>query len=67
MKKKGVGMMMTIMLAAACGWSAIVAFVIKPGFWLGIPIALFGGIAIGVGICYLMWRWWFKGIKFWRL
>ena len=62
MKKKGTGMMMIIMLVAACGWVAVVAFVIKPSIWIGLLIIPLGGIAIGLGICFLIWRWWFKGI-----
>lgn len=65
MKKKGVGMIMTIMLVSVFGWVAIVGLVIKPVLWLSLLIVPIGGIAIGLGICFLMWRWWFKGIKVW--
>ncbi|KKK76154.1 hypothetical protein LCGC14_2866530 [marine sediment metagenome] len=60
MNKKATGMMMTIMLVAACGWVAAVVLVIKPSLWLGLLIIPLGGIAIGLGICFLIWRWWFK-------
>ncbi len=63
MKKKGAGMVMTIMLVAACGWVAIVAFVIKPDMGDGIALSVIGGAAIGVVIVCLMSKWWFKGEK----
>ena len=62
MKKKGAGMMMTIMLVAVCGWVAIVALVIKPDFATGAVLSVFGGAAIGLVIVCLMSKWWFKGI-----
>jgi len=62
MKKKGAGMVMTIMLIAVCGWVAIVVFVIKPDIMAGAFLNLAGGGAIGLIIAYLMRRWWFKGI-----
>jgi len=36
MKKKGTGMVMTIMLVSICGWVAIVVFVIKPDIGDGV-------------------------------
>ena len=62
MKKKGAGMVMTIMLVAVCGWVAIVAFVIKPDMGDGIALSVCGGAAIGLGIVCLTSKWWFKGI-----
>jgi len=62
MKKKGAGMVMTIMIVALLGWTAIVGLVIKPSIWVGILLTTLGGIAIGLGICFLIWRWWFKEI-----
>lgn len=61
MKQKSAGMVMTIMLIAIFGWIAIVGFVIKPGWLVGAVLSVVGGVVIGVGIGYLMWRWWFKG------
>jgi len=62
MKKKGAGMVMTIMLVAVCGWVAIVAFVIKPDIGDGAVLSVCGGAAIGLVIAWLMKRWWFEGI-----
>ncbi|GAH79953.1 unnamed protein product [marine sediment metagenome] len=62
MKKKGAGMVMTIMLISVCGWIAVVGLVIKPPFWLGAILSWIGGIAIGLAIAWLMRRWWFRGI-----
>jgi len=62
MKKKGAGMVMTIMLVAVCGWVAIVSFVIKPGIATGVALSVCGGAAIGLAIVCLMSKWWFKGI-----
>lgn len=62
MKKKGAGMMMTIMLVSVFGWVVIVGLVIKPVFWVGALLCLFVGVAIGCLIAFLMRRWWFKGI-----
>jgi len=62
MKKKGAGMVMTIMLVALCGWVAIVVFVIKPDIVAGAFLCIAGGGTIGLIIAYLMWRWWFRGI-----
>ena len=62
MKKKGAGMVMTIMLVAVCGWVAIVAFVIKPDMGDGAALSVCGGAAIGLAIACLMSKWWFKGI-----
>ena len=64
MKKKGAGMVMTIMLVAVCGWVAIVVFVIKPDIGTGAVLAVCGGATIGLVIFYLMHKWWFKGIPF---
>ena len=61
-KKKGAGMMMAIMLVSVCSWVAIVGLVIKPVFWVGALLCLFGGSIIGCLIAYLMRRWWFKAI-----
>ena len=61
-KLKGTGMIMAIMIVAVLGWTAIVGLVIKPTIWVGILIVPLGGIAIGVGISYLIWRWWLKEI-----
>jgi len=63
MKKKGAGMVMTIMLVAVCGWVAIVALVIKPDIADGIALSVIGGAGIGVAIFCLMSKWWFKGIQ----
>ena len=62
-KLKGARMVMAIMLISVCGWVAIVAFIIKPNMWVGSALCLFGGSLIGLGIVYLMRRWWFKGIE----
>jgi len=59
MKKKGAGMVMTIMLVAVCGWVAIVVFVIKPDIVAGAFLCIAGGIIIGLVIFWLMQRWWF--------
>jgi len=61
MKKKGAGMMMTIILISVCGWVAIVVFVIKPDIVAGAFLSLSGGGIIGLVIAWLMQRWWFKG------
>jgi len=61
MKKKGAGMVMTIMLVAVCGWVAIVVFVIKPDIGYGVTLSVCGGAAIGLAIVCLMSKWWFKG------
>jgi len=63
MKKKGAGMVMTIMLVAVCGWVAIVAFVIKPDIATGAALSVCGGAAIGLLIVCLMSKWWFKGMR----
>jgi len=63
MKKKGAGMVMTIMLVTVCGWVAIVAFVIKPDIAAGVFLCLAGGSVIGLVIVWLMQRWWFRGIQ----
>jgi len=60
MKKKGAGMVMTIILISVCGWVAIVVFVIKPDIVAGAFLCIAGGIVIGLVIDWLMWRWWFK-------
>ena len=60
MKKKGAGMVMTIMLVAVCGWVAIVAFIIKPDIATGAALCVVGGAAIGLVIAWLIKRWWFK-------
>ena len=62
MKKKGAGMVMTIMLVAVFGWVAIVVFVIKPDIADGVALSVCGGAAIGLAIVGLMSNWWFKGI-----
>ena len=62
MKKKGAGMMMAIILISACGWVAIVVFVIKPDIAIGAALSVVGGAAIGLVIAWLMKRWWFKRI-----
>jgi len=62
MKKKGAGMVMTIMLVAVCGWVAIVVFVIKPDIGDGVALSVCGGAAIGLVIVWLMSSWWFKGV-----
>ena len=62
MKKKGAGMMMTIILVAVCGWVAIVGLVIKPDMVTGAFLSVAGGGIIGLIIAYLIRRWWFKGI-----
>ncbi len=64
MKKKGAGMVMTIMLVAVCGWVAIVVFVIKPDIATGAALSVVGGAAIGLVIAWLMSNWWFKRIPF---
>lgn len=61
-KRKGVATVMGIMLISVCGWVALVGLVIKPGILVGAALSVVGGMAIGGGIAYLMWRWWFKGI-----
>jgi len=62
MKKKGVGMVMTIILVSVCGWVAIVSFVIKPDMMAGVALSVCGGGAIGLAIAYLIRSWWMKGI-----
>jgi len=62
MKKKGAGMVMTILLVSLCGWVAIVGLVIKPDFATGAALSVVGGAAIGLVIVFLMSNWWFKGI-----
>ena len=62
MKKKGAGMMMAIMIVSVSGWAAIVSLIIKPVFWIGVLMSLFGGAAIACLIISLMWHWWFKRI-----
>ena len=61
-KPKGTATVMAIILISVCGWAAIVGLVIKPGILVGAALSVVGGMAIGGGIAYLMWRWWFKGI-----
>lgn len=62
MKKKGAGMVMTILLVALCGWVSIVVFVIKAGLVAGAALSVVGGAVIGLVIAWLMKRWWFKRI-----
>jgi len=64
MKKKGAGMMTAIILISACGWVAIVVFIIKPGLVAGAALSVCGGAVIGLVIVWLMKRWWFKRIPF---
>jgi len=63
-KWKGAGMVMTIIIVSVFGWVAIVALVIKPVCWLGALLCLLGGSLIGLGIFYLMKKWWFSRL-FW--
>lgn len=62
-KWKGAGTLIAIMLISASGWAAIIIFVIKPNIWIASALSFFGCVLIGLGIVYLMKRWWFKGIK----
>ncbi|MBA7635933.1 hypothetical protein ES703_43544 [subsurface metagenome] len=64
MRKKGAGMLMTIMLVSASGWVAIVVFIIKPGLVVGAGLSLCGGAVIGLVIVWLIKRWWFRRIPF---
>ena len=62
-KWKGAGTVIAITLISVSGWATIISFVIKPNIWVGSALGFFGGGLIGMGIVYLMRRWWFKGIK----
>ena len=62
-KTKGAATVMGIILLSACGWVALVSFVLTPNFWVGSALSFSGGIAIGLAVAYLMSRWWFKGIQ----
>ena len=61
-KPKGAATLMGLIVISVCGWVALVSFVLAPNFWVGSALSLSGGAAIGGGVAYLMWRWWFKGI-----
>lgn len=61
-KRKGVGMVMAIILVSICGWVALVTFALAPNFWVGSALSIAGGVAIGAAVAYLMRRWWFKRI-----
>jgi hypothetical protein len=60
-KPKGGATVMAIIVISVCGWVALV-IVLAPNFWVGSALSFSGGAAIGGGVAYLMWRWWFKGI-----
>ena len=62
-KRKGAATVMGIMLISVCGWVALVGLVLTYNIWVGSVLSLAGGAAIGGGIAYLMWRWWFKGYE----
>ena len=59
-KRKGVAVIMAIILISVCGWVAVVGLVIKPPFWLGAILSIIGGIVIGTVVAYLIRRWWFR-------
>lgn len=61
-KPKGAATVMGLILISVCGWVALVSFVLAPNFWVGSALSFSGSAAIGGGVAYLMWRWWFKGI-----
>jgi len=61
-KPKGAATVMGLILISVCGWVALVSFVLAPNFWVGSALSFSGGAAIGGGVAYLMWRWWFKRI-----
>lgn len=62
-KRKGVAIVMGIILISVCGWVALVGLVLTDNIWVGSALSLAGGIAIGGAVSYLMRRWWFKGIE----
>jgi len=61
-KRKGAGAVMGIILISCAGWAAVVAFVIKPNFWVGSALSLAVGTILGLLIVLLLRRWWFKSI-----
>ncbi len=62
-KPKGVATIMGIILISACGWVALVGLVLTDNIWVGAVLSIAGGCVIGGGVAYLIWRWWFKGIR----
>ncbi|GAI96724.1 unnamed protein product [marine sediment metagenome] len=60
-KRKGVALVMGIILTSVCVWVAIVGLVIKPGILIGAALSLAGGTGIGCIVAYLLRRWWVKG------
>lgn len=62
-KPKGAATVMGIILISVCGWVALVGLVLTDNFWVGSALSVVGGSAIGGGVAFLMWRWWFKGIE----
>lgn len=61
-KPKGAATVMGLILISVCSWVALVTFVLAPNVWVGSVLSFSGGVAIGGGVAYLMWRWWFKRI-----
>jgi len=60
-KLKGAATVFGIILISACGWVALVTFVLAPNLLVGSVLSVAGGIAIGVAVAFLMRRWWFGG------
>ena len=62
-RRKGPATVLAIILLAAVGWATLVTFVLATNLLTGAAWSLAGGVAIGVGIAYLLKRWWFKGYE----
>ena len=60
-KPKGAATVFGIILISACGWAALVTFVLAPNLLVGSVLSVAGGVAIGVAVSFLMIRWWFGG------
>ena len=50
-----------LILFLALAWAAVVTFILATSLWTGAAYSLAGGSVIGLGIAYLLKRWWFKG------
>lgn len=62
-RRKGVGILMAIILISVFAWVALIAFVIKPSILVGSALSFGGGAVIGGAVAFLLRRWWFKGIE----
>ena len=61
MKRPAIVLALILFLALA--WAAVVTFFLATNLWTGAVYSLAGGLVIGLGIAYLLKRWWFRGIQ----